>query len=69
MNVLWLLPDDTIIESSVPNIDQLLFILELVDLVSIKGISYKAFQSELIVEEGRIKVSIALNRYPSRAVI
>ncbi|MEK3724006.1 MULTISPECIES: hypothetical protein [unclassified Paenibacillus] len=65
MNVLWLLPDDTTLESSVPNIDQLLFILELVNLISIKGISYKSFQSELIVENGQLKLAISLNKRPS----
>lgn len=61
MNVKWILPDRTTLESTVPNIDQLLFTLELVDSISINGVSYQSFQTKLIVDEGQFTIAITFS--------
>ncbi len=60
MKVLWHLPDDTTSETNVTDIEQLLFLLRLVNGISLKGEPYRLGGSELIVEAEQVSVAITL---------
>lgn len=58
--IYWLLPDTNMIESTVSDVDYLLLLLKLVDKVSINAISYHVIDTELVVDNETISVSISL---------
>ncbi|MEX2416136.1 MAG: hypothetical protein WD424_08325 [Paenibacillaceae bacterium] len=60
MKVLWILPDDSTIENTIVDIEQLMFLLRLVNGVSINGLSYQLHHTELMMEKENISMSILL---------
>jgi hypothetical protein len=60
MKVHWHLPDHTLSETEVPDIEQLMFLLRLVQGVTLQGKPYRIEKSELVVEEDRVIVSVTL---------
>ncbi|GAA3411523.1 hypothetical protein ACFFNY_20275 [Paenibacillus hodogayensis] len=60
MNIQWIFPDNQTWETNVGNINKLLFTMEVVDSISIKGVSYKTVRKELVVREDQFFVSISL---------
>ncbi|RKN77089.1 hypothetical protein [Paenibacillus ginsengarvi] len=60
MNIHWVFPDDSTWETNVPNVNQLLFALEVVDSVSMGGVTYKTMHKQLVVNEDRCFVSVSL---------
>ncbi|MFC3773735.1 hypothetical protein [Paenibacillus sp. GCM10012303] len=60
MNIQWQLPDNRTWETNVPSINQLLFALEVVDAVSIQGVSYQTVQKQLVVQDDHIYVAVSL---------
>lgn len=60
MRITWILPNGAIRETSVPYIHKLLFALEVVDSVSLEGLSYRVGAKELMVEGERCSVTISL---------
>ncbi|MCD9024095.1 hypothetical protein [Cohnella silvisoli] len=61
MKVQWHLPDHSISETDVPDIEQLLFILRLVGEVTLKGQPYQVDSSKLIVDEDKLSVAVTLS--------
>lgn len=60
MNVQWVLPDQSVLERNVPDVEQLLFLLRLTGAVSLDGGSYRVRDTELVVrEELAVKVLLA----------
>lgn len=54
--VLWMLPDDTIVESHVADPVELLQLIKLVDTVSIHAMKYRVIETELLVMEGATSI-------------
>jgi hypothetical protein len=60
MNVILRLPDGKTVEHTVPDIEQLMLLLRLVNGVTLDGITYHIQSTELIVEGGEWSVSVTL---------
>jgi hypothetical protein len=61
MKVQWRSPDGVISETTVPDIEQLLFLLRLVNKVTLEGVFYQIDGSELIVEDDELSVAVHLS--------
>lgn len=60
MNVHWLLPDQSVLQRNIPDVEQLLFLLRLTGRVSLDGESYRVMHAELVVDENlAVKVVLA----------
>lgn len=60
MRVQWVTPDRNVLEQTVPDVEQLVFLLRLTGLVSLEGESYRVLGTELLVgEELAVKVRLA----------
>lgn len=60
MRVQWVTPDRNVLEQTVPDVEQLVFLLRLTGLVSLEGESYRVLGTELLVgEELSVKVRLA----------
>jgi len=60
MTVTWKLPDGSITEDAVPDIEQLLLLLRLVNGVTINGTSYRVADAQLVVNDKLLHVSVSL---------
>jgi len=60
MNVLWQFPDGSLSENAVPDIEQFMLLLRLVNGVTLKGVNYQISGSELVVEDDRLYVAVTL---------
>jgi len=60
MNVHWLMPDGTVKEQTVADVEQLMFVLRMVGGVSIDQSIYKIAGSTLIVEHDSLSVAVNL---------
>jgi len=60
MNVLWRMPDGTVKEQTVPDVEQLMFVLRMVGGVSIDQSVYKISGSTLVVEPDGLSVAVNL---------
>lgn len=60
MKVRWLLPDQTVHDQDVSDIEQLLFLLRMVGTVAIKGGTYRIGSTELSVEGNGMTVVVTL---------
>ena len=60
MKVLWILPDDSTIENTIVDIEQIMFLLRLVNGVCINGLSYQLVHTELMMEKENISMSVLL---------
>lgn len=60
MNVILSLPDGRKVEHTVPDIEQLMLLLRLVNGVTLDGITYHIQSTELIVQDGQWSVSVTL---------
>ncbi|WP_152619420.1 hypothetical protein [Cohnella kolymensis] len=60
MNVILRLPDGKKVEHTVPDIEQLMLLLRLVNGVTLDGITYHIQSTDLIVNEGQWSVSVTL---------
>ncbi|HEY8528636.1 MAG TPA: hypothetical protein VIL22_03005 [Paenibacillaceae bacterium] len=58
MKVRWHLPEPPVLETSVPDVEQLQFLLRLVRRVRIRKRIYRWKRSELVVEEDNLYLSI-----------
>ena len=58
MKVRWHLPEPPVLETSVPDVEQLQFLLRLVRRVRIRKRIYRWKHSELVVEEDHLYLSI-----------
>lgn len=61
MNIIWRLPDGTVKEQPVADMEQLLFVLRMVGGVSIDGSLYTIAGSSLVVDFDRLSVAVTLN--------
>jgi hypothetical protein len=61
MKVQWRSPDGVISETTVPDIEQLLFLLRLVNKVTLEGVFYQIDGSELIVGDDELSVAVHLS--------
>jgi hypothetical protein len=61
MNIIWRLPDGTVKEQAVADMEQLLFVLRMIRNVSIEGSLYAITGSSLVVESDRLSVAITLS--------
>lgn len=60
VRVQWVTPDRNVLEQTVPDVEQLVFLLRLTGLVSLEGESYRVLGTELLVgEELAVKVRLA----------
>jgi hypothetical protein len=61
MKVLWLLPDDSILELSMNyNLTDLLAIINSVSSISINGLTYKYVDSELVIDDDQMCLAVSL---------
>ncbi|WP_373230125.1 hypothetical protein [Cohnella sp.] len=60
MKVQWRISDNIISETIVSDIEQMMFLLRLVNRVTLKGERYQIDGTELIVEEDQLSVSVIL---------
>ena len=60
MTVSWKLPDGTQTENAVPDIEQLLLLLRLVNGVTLNGTSYQVVDAQLEVDGGNLHVCVTL---------
>lgn len=64
MTVSWILPDGSTKENAVPDIEQLLLLLRLVNGVSLNGTSYQVVDAQLVVDGMLLRVSVSLKLKP-----
>lgn len=60
MNVHWRMPDGTVKEQTVADVEQLMFVLRMVGGVSIDQSTYKIAGSTLVVEHDKLSVAVNL---------
>ncbi|WP_027087723.1 hypothetical protein [Cohnella panacarvi] len=60
MTVFWKLPDGSQTENAVPDIEQLLLLLRLVNGVTLNGISYQVADAQLVVDDQKPHVCVSL---------
>lgn len=60
MKVLWLLPNETIHENIIDSFSELLLVLNLVNMVSINGLTYQYINSELVIENDIFSLAVSL---------
>ena len=60
MNVHWRMPDGSVIEQKVADVEQLMFVLRMVGGVSIDQSVYKIAGSTLVVEHDKLSVAVNL---------
>lgn len=60
MKVLWILPDDSMMDYFVSEIEQFLLLLKLVNSVTLKGMTYYVVHIELIIEKNDLFISVLL---------
>jgi hypothetical protein len=60
MKVVWILPDDSIVDYFVSEIAQFLFLIHFANSVSLKGMTYRAVHIELIIENDEQFISVLL---------
>lgn len=60
MKVLWSSSDHIISESSILDIEQMMFLLRLINCVTLKGEKYQIDGTELIIEEDQVSVAVNL---------
>lgn len=61
MNIIWRLPDGTVKEQTVADMEQLLFVLRMVGSVSIDESLYTISGSSLVVDYDRLSVAVTLS--------
>lgn len=61
MRVHWRLPDNSVTETSSAEVEQLLFLLRLVQRVTLRGSRYRVAATELVVGEDEIAISVQLS--------
>lgn len=66
MNVRWMLPDGTAMENAVPDVEQLLMLLRLVNGVTLDRISYQIADTRLVVDGKRLHVLVSLASPPPK---
>ncbi|MBO9599045.1 MAG: hypothetical protein J7559_14660 [Cohnella sp.] len=64
MTVSWKLPDGSQKENAVPDIEQLLLLLRLVNGVTLDGISYQVVDAQLMVNGEHLHVCVSLQLKP-----
>ena len=60
MKVTWQMPDDSTIDTVVPDVEQFLFLLRLVHTVNLRGETYQIQSPALIVEETQFSIAVKL---------
>ncbi|MFD0671498.1 hypothetical protein [Cohnella sp. GCM10027633] len=60
MNVSWITPDGATTENAVPDVEQLLLLLRLVNGVTLEGTAYRVADSRLVVSGERMGVVVSL---------
>lgn len=60
MNVSWITPDGPKTENAVPDVEQLLLMLRLVNGVTLQGISYRVADTQLIVNGDNMNIVVFL---------
>ncbi len=60
MTVSWKLPDGSHKENAVPDIEQLLLLLRLVNGVTLDGIAYQVVDAQLAVDGQKLNVCVML---------
>lgn len=66
MNVTWKLPDGSAIENAVPDVEQLLMLLRLVNGVTLDRIPYQIADTRLVVDGKRHRVVVSLLHIPGK---
>lgn len=64
MTVSWKLPDGSQTENAVPDIEQLLLLLRLVNGVMLNGTSYQIADAQLVVNGKKLHISVSLKLKP-----
>ncbi|GMX66235.1 hypothetical protein Elgi_55070 [Paenibacillus elgii] len=58
--IIWLLPDESIHETTVQSIDEILPLLHSVQKISIHNLSYRYRESELMIDEDGFSLAVSL---------
>ncbi len=60
MKVIWYLPDDSISETTISDVEQFLFLLRLVQTVKLKGGTYQIHSPSLVVDNNQLSIAVKL---------
>ncbi|MCM3267853.1 hypothetical protein [Paenibacillus elgii] len=60
IKIIWLLPDESIHETTVQSIDEILPLLHSVQKISIHNLSYRYTESELMIDEDGFSLAVSL---------
>lgn len=61
MNVSWMLPDGLKTDNAVPDVEQLLLLLRLVNGVTLEGVAYRVADTRLVVDGESMNVVVSLS--------
>ncbi|KZE78623.1 hypothetical protein AV654_02405 [Paenibacillus elgii] len=58
--IIWLLPDESIHETTVQSVDEIIPLLHSVQKISIHNLSYRYRESELMIDEDGLSLAVSL---------
>ncbi len=60
IKIIWLLPDESIHETTVQSIEEIIPLLHSVQKISIHNLSYRYRESELMIDEDGLSLAVSL---------